>query len=58
MANISEENGRREVWFTLQGHFASRSTPFRRPLDLTHFVPFDCLPAAVAQDRHGVVGEP
>jgi hypothetical protein len=38
MAKISEQNVRRKVWFTLQGHFASRSKPFRRPTDLSHFV--------------------
>ena len=38
MAKISAENGRREVWFTLQGHFLPRSKPFWRPKDLTDFV--------------------
>ena len=38
MAKISEENVRRRQLFCLQGYFASRSKPFWRPSDLTHFV--------------------
>jgi hypothetical protein len=38
MAKISKENGRRRQSFCLQGHFVSRSKPFWRPKDLTHFV--------------------
>ena len=37
MAKISEGNGRRRQSFYRQGHFASRSKPFWRPSDLTHF---------------------
>jgi len=40
MAKISKENVRRRQVFCLQGHFVSRSKPFWRPADLTHFV--DC----------------
>jgi hypothetical protein len=38
MAKISEQNVRRRQLFCLQGRFASRSKPFWRPTDLTHFV--------------------
>ena len=38
MAKISKENVRRRQLFCLQGHFISRSKPFWRPSDLTHFV--------------------
>jgi hypothetical protein len=38
-----EMTARRQL-FCLQGHFASRSKPFWRPADLTHFA-------------HGVVGK-
>jgi len=38
MAKISKENVRRRQLFCLQGHFVSRSKPFWRPADLTHFV--------------------
>jgi hypothetical protein len=40
MAKISEQNGRRRQLFCLQGYFVSRSKPFWRPLDLTHFAHF------------------
>ena len=38
MAMVSEQNVRRRQLFCLQGHFVSRTKPFRRPQDLTHFV--------------------
>ena len=38
MAKIWEQNVRRRQLFCLQGHFGSRSKPFWRPKDLTHFV--------------------
>ncbi len=38
MAKISEQNVRRRQLFCLQEYFVSRSKPFWRPQDLTHFV--------------------
>ena len=37
MAKISKEKGRLRQFFCLKGHFVSRSKPFWRPQDLTHF---------------------